>query len=433
MNSSLRILQQPSGARWWVFGLACAVSWLLYVHRYAWGVVKPEFQKEHQLSNAEMGWLDSLFSITYAVGQVPGGVAGDLLGARAVLPVMILSWSLCVAGLALVGGFWAIAVTRAAFGASQAGAYPILSKVTRSWFPTSVRTGIQGMVATLAGRTGAACSSILVATVLMAGLGLSWQASLYALASGGVLLAVAFWLAYRNSPREHPWANNSEVELIEEGEKPAAPGSKPQLYLGFAQLLTLGMLMLYSFASTFADQLFVFWIPSYLDDHGLSQAERGIYSSFPLWGGALGGAVGGLLNDTLIRLTGNRRWSRSVVALVGKLTAGLLVGLSVLLGDARVVMAVLFVAKFFNDWSLSTQWGTITDIGGRASGTIFGIVNSAGSVGGFVAGPVMGAIRNEGWNAMFLTVAGVFVAAGLCWLLIDCTQRLVAEADTPRN
>ena len=33
--------ERPTRVRWLIFGLACAVSWLLYLHRYAWGVIRP--------------------------------------------------------------------------------------------------------------------------------------------------------------------------------------------------------------------------------------------------------------------------------------------------------------------------------------------------------------------------------------------------------
>src|SRR5439155_982807 len=147
--------------------------------------------------------------------------------------------------------------------------------------------------------------------------------------------------------------------------------------------------LLYSFASTFGDQLFVYWIPLFLEESkGLTKAQMGVYASLPLFGGALGGATGGWLNDVLIRATGSRRLARSAVALTGKFLAGVILALSILVGDGRMVMVVLFACKFFCDWGLSTQWGTITDIAGRASGTVFGVVNMAGSCAAFVAGPV---------------------------------------------
>src|SRR5262249_3596703 len=72
---------RPTRVRWLVFALACAASWLLYLHRYAWGVVRPSLKAEDpELTDLDLGWLDSLFNLTYALGQVPGGLAGDLRG-----------------------------------------------------------------------------------------------------------------------------------------------------------------------------------------------------------------------------------------------------------------------------------------------------------------------------------------------------------------
>ena len=53
------------------------------------------------------------------------------------------------------------------FGAAQAGGYPSLSKVTRSWFPLRTRTTMQGLIASFFGRSGGAMSSIIMGTLLM--------------------------------------------------------------------------------------------------------------------------------------------------------------------------------------------------------------------------------------------------------------------------
>src|SRR5262245_47640200 len=126
---------QPTRVRWIVFVLACAVSWLLYVHRYSWGVIKPALKEEFpSLTDVDLGWFDAFFNAAYALGQVPGGMAGDRFGPRAVLPLLIALWSVGLGCLAGGSGFWSLAWLRAWFGLSQAGAYPNLSQVTRNWF-----------------------------------------------------------------------------------------------------------------------------------------------------------------------------------------------------------------------------------------------------------------------------------------------------------
>jgi sugar phosphate permease len=455
-------LERPTRVRWYIFLLACATSWLLYLHRYSWGIIKPAFRAENpELSDIELGWLDSAFQGAYAVGQVPGGLLGDVFGARPILSAIIIVWSVAAAGVVWTAGFWRLIGVRALFGLAQAGAYPILSKMTGNWFALSVRTTVQGTVAAL-GRIGAACAPLIIASLLMGQLGLSWQSVLVVLMAPGLVLGIAFWITVRNSPEEHPWTNQVERELIKEGTLPQAGEVRgaggfsdtdspeqprthpvdereaifvarrpeelaptPRRAYGFS----LSMLLVYAFASTFQDQLYVFWIPLFLTEgRGLDTAQMGLFTPLPLLGGAIGGILGGVLNDVLIRKTGNRRWARSGVAFTGKFIAAWLVLLAVQVGSGQLAMLVLLTARVFGDWSLATQWGAITDMGGRAAATLFGLVNMIGAVGGFVAGPCLGFLKQQyGWEGLFLGVAAMCMVAALTWLFIDCTRRVVAD------
>ena len=461
---------RPTSVRWYILVLIGAASWLLYLHRYAWGVVKSSFRKENpQFTDQDIGWLDSAFLATYACGQIPGGLAGDVFGPRLVLGLSILFWSLAVAGVAATSGYWPLFAMLAVLGLSQAGAYPAVSKVTRSWFPASIRTRVQGAVTAL-GRLGGASAPFIIRFILIGLLALSWRGALLTIALPGVLLALAFWVIFRNSPREHPWTNRAEEKAIEElarvpdaadrwqtaptesteevsthapGEIASTPSvaqedtspvssSPVRSSLHGPARVSLVMLLVYSFFSTFADMLYVFWIPSFLvDGKGLSGEMMSIFAPLPLIGGAIGGVVGGTLNDLLIRRTGNPRLVRSGVALTGKSLAALLIVVSLAVPDGRLVMVLLLGCKFFGDWSLPTQWGTITDMAGKGAGTVFGIVNTIGSLGGFAAGPLLGYLKQHyGWEGLFLGVGVAYLAAALCWLFIDCTQRLVYSART---
>jgi len=138
--------------------------------------------------------------------------------------------------------------------------------------------------------------------------------------------------------------------------------------------------------------------------------------------------TGGVLNDVLIRSLGPRI-ARSAVGFTGATLGAVLIAVAVGVEDGRWAMLVLAGARFFADWSQPTVWGTISDVGGKAAGTVFGAVNTAGSVGAFAAGPVLGWIKQSyGWSTVFWTVAGVYLVAGLSWLAVDCTRRIVKEA-----
>jgi sugar phosphate permease len=420
---------RPTQVRWLIFVLACATSWLLYLHRYSWGVIKPFLQKEHpELDEVALGWLDGLFMASYGIGQVPGGLAGDVLGPRSILSVLILLWSGTVALLGWSYLFWPLAAIRSAFGLTQAPAYPILSKITRSWFPLAIRTSVQGAV-TASGRIGGACAPFVIAWLLMGRLGLTWNSALVVLAGLGALLSVAFWLAVRDNPREHPWANDAERGLVTGTEPAPIAGTRPVLRWDARNRFNLSMFLLTAFASTFADNLYVNLIPSFLtQEKRFTKEEMGVFTPLPLLGGAVGGVVGGVLSDYVIRRSGNRRWARSGVGFAGKLTAAVLMVISLKFEDGRLVVIVLLVSKFFTDWTVPLVWGTVTDISGRAAGTVFGVVNMVGAAAGFLAGPAMGYVKKMyGWDVLFLSVAGVYVVAAGAWLFIDCTQRLVVE------
>jgi ACS family glucarate transporter-like MFS transporter len=420
--------QRPTGIRWWIFGLGCAISWLLYLQRYAWGVTKKDFKDEHPaFGDRDMGWLDSAFMATYAFGQIPLGVAGDFFGPRTLMAVLVLFMSIAVTLVAWAGGFWWYFLVRLVLGFFQAGVYPLLSKITRTWFPLAYRTIVQGVVTSL-GRVGGACAPFIVATVLMDYSHLSWQDSMLTIAAPGILLALAFWFTFRNQPNEHPWVNAAECRVI--GADAAVPGAviaaPVKLRLTADNRLSFFMLLGYAFTSTFADMLYVFWIPQFLREaKGMSTAEMGQFAPLPLLGGAIGGLLAGALNDMCINATGSRRWSRTAVAFTGKTLAAIMIAVSVQAEDGRIVAVFLLATKFFGDWSLPTQWGTITDISGRAAGTVFAVVNTIGGIAAFIASPIMAEVKEQsGWDGLFYFVAAIYFMAATCWLFIDCTKRL---------
>ncbi|HKB35011.1 MAG TPA: MFS transporter, partial [Gemmataceae bacterium] len=295
---------RPTNVRWVVFALAFGTSWLLYLHRYSLGVIKPELEKEFNWNNEQLGLLDSAFFLFYTIFQFPCGVLADVFGVRLFLAGMILLWSAMLGLQALVfpGAWWlsplaVLFCLRALFGLGQAGAYAVLSRITRFWFPLSVRTSVQGWIAVFAGRIGGASSNLLFATVLVGTFLLSWRVSLQLFALAGVVLAVLFWLLFRDSPRQHPWVNKAEADLIEGGGRRATRKlSVRDLFRGMNRrsVLNLLALNLQSFLSTVADFIYVGWIPQFLSQtYNMSAYDRGIYATLPLLGGACGGPLGG--------------------------------------------------------------------------------------------------------------------------------------------
>src|SRR5262249_1590868 len=136
----------PTNVRSLVLALACSISFLLYLHRYAWGIIKPEVAEQFGWDAETLGWLASLFARSYAARQVPSGVLCDWFGAHLLLGSMVVLWSVALAAVAVAAGFTTMAAARLGFGVAQAGCYPVLNKVSKNWFPVAMRTTAQGLI-----------------------------------------------------------------------------------------------------------------------------------------------------------------------------------------------------------------------------------------------------------------------------------------------
>jgi nitrate/nitrite transporter NarK len=197
-------------------------------------------------------------------------------------------------------------------------------------------------------------------------------------------------------------------------------------------ILNLMCLNLASMMSTIADNIYSNWIPLFLfQSYGLKFKEMGIYSALPLLGGALGGVAGGYLNDYFIKRTGNRRWSRSLIGAFGKGVAAILLFRALVLyfDDPLAFCTMLFFVKFFADMSLATRWGTVTDIGGKATASVFAFNNAVAGIGAVLAPTMYGIVaQTTGWFNVFLIAIAAYVLCSITWLTIDCTRPLVKES-----
>jgi len=440
-ESSQAAAQRPTNRRWLMFTLAGGASWFLYLHRFTFGVIRPELEKEYGFSNTELDSIFALFNLTYAIGQIPGGIICDLFGSHLFLASIILVWSVVLPFVAMAGSLKGLALARLTFGAAQAGCYPSLAKATRVWFPSKTRTIVQGLIASFFGRGGGAMAPIVMSSLLMGLCGLDWRDSLVVMAGAGIFFAWLFLRTFQSSPESDPKANEAECNLIRDGQ-PAAEEAPPVLPLSRAiRNPSLVVFIVQQFMNAGADMIYGLHLGSYLRNHYgiVDNVKFGLLLSLPLWGGACGGIAGGFINDGLIQLTGNRRWSRAAVGFTGKFVACFFLYAAATAGDPERASWLLFATKFFSDWTQPTVWGASTDMGGRYSGTVFSIINSSGSVAGFVV-PIMGGIlldqyvtekmvdgelvKITQYEPVFILVGVMYLLSAVCWFFINCTNSL---------
>src|SRR5205085_485654 len=117
-----------------------------------------------------------------------------------------------------------------------------------------------------------------------------WRSAVLLLAVLGMIAGVVFLVLFRNTPREHPWANQAEADLVTADDPEAAYARHSRLnWRALLRSPSVGFLCLRSIVSNMADVLYVYWIPLYLRSvKQVTIANTGWMAALPLLGGALG-------------------------------------------------------------------------------------------------------------------------------------------------
>ncbi len=186
------------------------------------------------------------------------------------LAVYVAVWSLATISMGLANGLAAIFLVRFVLGVSQAGAYPTAASVLKRWFPYSTR-GRANSTVSMGGRAGGLLAfAITPAFMLFIGEWLGWETGRWRIVfaiygSLGLVWVVVFAWLYRDSPREHPWCNAEEVELIAPGA--AAAPARPRITLPPLAMLASKEMLLMCVIGFCVDVGWVFlvsWLPQYL-------------------------------------------------------------------------------------------------------------------------------------------------------------------------
>ncbi len=424
-------LARPTAIRWRICALMIVVSFVAYLLRTNMSVAGVPMSADLGLSHVQLGVVLAAFAWGYAIFQFPGGLLGDVIGARRALTILAVLWAVFNLLVAFVPAGAAgsatvlilvLATLRFLMGAAQAPLFPIIGGgTTGHWFPASgwaLPNALQNFGATF----GAAAAGPLIAW-LMARFG--WRASFLLTAPAALLCAAAWWWYVRDRPAEHPEVNAEERRLIEAGRSdedlaPVEPGAwRAVIRDRQVQLLTAGYFCVNYLFYFFFNWLFVYLI----ENRGFTLLEGGWYGSIPWMAGAVGAVYGGWLCDRLWKRLGARRSCR-------RLGAGGVAAAAVLLLAAGwaphplaavVLLSLCLAAEQFTD---AIYWAAAIAVAGRRASAACGLMNTGGNLsGGVVALVVPLVVDRFGWPAALATgSAFALMAAGL-WL--------VTSADVP--
>jgi MFS family permease len=416
--------------RYVIVGMTSFAALWLYIDRVCLSTLADDVQKDLGLAADRKDLILGAFFLTYALFQIPMGSLADRFGARRVLGLSILAWSLVTAATGFVGGFFGLLAVRLLLGMTEAGAYPAAAGLVKNWARPEERGRFSSVVA-LGGRLGAVVAPWMTA-VLAAGLagvglavwlahnpsGVNWRGVFTLYGACGVAVAGLFWLIVRDRP---PGS--------------AAPAARaPALTVLLRQIGVLArsrnmwMFGAVQFGANIGWAFVVTLLPTYLNEvFRVPLEERGRMQSMTLLIGCAGMVLGGVVTDVLRRRLGPRL-GRSLPVAVTLAGCAVILFLAPTLPSAWAVVVALGVMAFLVDLHNPSIWSFAQDVGGRNVGAALGWGNMWGNLGAFVSPNLLGGVaRAAGWDAAFVVCGVAFTAASVCGLLLDATKPVEEE------
>ncbi len=177
------------------FGLGYYLS---YLYRTMNAVIAPQLVAEVGLSAADLGFLTSVYFITFAAVQLPLGVALDRYGPRRVQAVLLVAAALG-GGLFAVGeSFTALSLGRACIGLGVSGCFMAALKANAIWWPRHRLPLFNNITAAFGGFGALSATAPVEAALSFMG----WREIFALVAAVTIGLAVLIWFVVPERPDE---------------------------------------------------------------------------------------------------------------------------------------------------------------------------------------------------------------------------------------
>lgn len=434
MNTTTTPPVRPTHVRWFpILGLVFMATLINYLDRAVFSIARPLFSSDLGISPIVAGTIASAFSWSYAFAQMPGGAVLDRFGTRLVYFVALMSWSAITMLQGLVSSVGAFIGCRMALGFFEAPCFPANSRVLNSWFPQHERARANsiyavGMYAGLA---------FLIVPLFWIAERYTWR-GLFVVAGGiGVVFGVIWYLAYRE-PLESTSVNQAELDYIAAGggfakEKVA---QTPVSWANILRVSRLRPILIISLAQFCGNTVLTFFLIDFVNylatQRHMPWIKVGIFVSLPYLAAAVGGVMGGMVADRILKGGGSINLARKLPVVTGLVLASSLI-LANFVPDGRdgLVIAIMSLA-FFGQGMTNLGWTVLTDMApknmvGLAGGYFNMITNLAGILTPFILGVILQITGSYFYSLIYVGVLPLAGAALYVFALGD-VKRLEVQA-----
>lgn len=318
-------------------GVLFAINLLNFYDRQVLGPLLEPIRKEFHLTDTQLGWLGTIFTLLYAIVGVPFGRLADLWSRKKLMALGMLVWSALTAASGLATSYTMLVLTRLGVGVGEAACAPVATSWIGDLFPVTRRSRALAFFM-LAVPIGTGLSYIVSGPVAQA---FGWRAALWLAAAPVILLAPALFTL------REPRCGASESHLST-GRHMAA--------WSVVRIPTFWWIIASGAVINFNLYALGTFLPAFLIRvHGLTLARAGLWLGVGhTLAGIFAATTGGVIGDWAIRW---RKNGRMLAASVAALAAAPLALWSVLLPSASwIAVTVLMCAAY---GLLNTYYGMV--------------------------------------------------------------------------
>jgi len=394
--------------RWIIIALLFAATAINYIDRQTLSVLNDTLRNELHFSDVGYANVVTAFLVSYTIMYSAGGRLIDYLGARMGLALTLAWWSVATMLTGLAHGVYSLGVFRFLLGVAEPCVYPAGIKACAERFPPEERALPLGIFS-----SGSALGAV-IAPPFVAWLTLrfSWRFAFLLPGLLGLCL-VPLWLKANGA--------RAGAALAARLGSPAGGGSPVRS--SWRELLrkrTVWGLVLPRFASDAVWYFYLFWLPDYLQrERHFNLRDLAVYGWIPMVFASGGSVTGGALSDWLIR----RGIPAARARMAMLITAACLMPLGALVGQVESIttaMALICVAIYFSQyWPTNTGALTADLLPAASTGTVVGMMGTAGSLGGIVFAQVLGRVVGRfGYSTAFVLAGALHPIAALTLTLL---------------
>lgn len=363
----------------------CVMSMTLnFLDRATISVATVKVRHDFDLSATDIGVILSVWSLSYAFGQLPAGFLVDRLGPRILAGFGMLLWSI-FQGLGGVATSYAqLLWLRGGLGVAEAPTGPSNAKVVATWFPSSKRglpTGIY-----FAGTALGPAFAPPLLTVLMVGYG--WRAMFIIMGVAGALLSLC-WLLFYRSVGAARLSRDDRSYVGDDQQQIKSPITLARWGRLFRSPTVLGIIF-GSCAQGFVVWIYGGWLPTMLESQYHESIQKtGLLAALPWLGSVVGALSGGYVADFLVKRGFAQINSKKLLIVCGLIGLSVFTGLAGLSGSVLLVEACAFFALLSSTMATTVMWAATTVLVPRDYVASMGaIMNFSGFIGATVS-PVL--------------------------------------------